>query len=380
MTGHYDAIVVGVGGMGSAAAHHLAARGRRVLGLERYDIPHTMGSSHGINRIIRMAYFEDSSYVPLLRRAYELWRELELASGERLLVITGGVDAAPEDHPVFTGSLRSCLEHDLEHQVLTGKEVNTRFPGYHLPNDHMAVFQPDGGYVMSERCIVAHVTLAQAHGADVRAREQVVGWEPEGGGVIVVTDRGRYTADRLVVTAGAWSMGLLGRLTGRLVPERQVLAWFQPIRPELYRPDRFPIFNLEVEAGHFYGFPVETIPGFKVGLYHHLREAVDPDRMDREPGPADEAPLREFTSTYFPNAAGPTMTLKTCLFTNSPDEHFIVDLHPEHPQVAVAVGFSGHGFKFSSVVGEILADLAIEGTTRHDIDLLRWGRPTITGA
>jgi sarcosine oxidase len=361
--------------MGSAALHHLARRGKRVLGLERYDIPHAMGSSHGVNRIIRMAYFEDPSYVPLLRRSYELWRELEATSGERLLEITGGIDAAPEEHPVFAGSLQSCLEHGLDHQVLTGSEVNARFPGYRLPETHMAVYQPDGGYVMSERCIVAHVVAAQADGADVHAREQVVGWGPTAGGVEVSTDRGAYTADRLVVTAGAWSLGLLGHLRGELVPERQVLAWFQPIRPDLYQPDRFPVFNLEVDAGHFYGFPVETIPGFKVGLYHHLEEAVDPDTMDREPGPADEAPLRRFTKTYFPDAAGPTMTLKTCLFTNSPDEHFIIDLHPDLPQVAIAAGFSGHGFKFSSVVGELLADLAIDGSTRHDISLLRWSGP-----
>lgn len=374
MTSRFDVIVIGVGGMGSAAVHHLANRGKRVLGVERYDIPHGYGSSHGVNRIIRMAYFEDPSYVPLLRRSYELWRRLEEESGERLLVITGGIDAAPEAHPVFTGSLRSCLEHGLDHEVLTGPEVNRRFPGYRLPDTHMAVYQPDGGYVMSERCIVAHVARAQASGAEVRAREKVLGWEPRADGVEVATDRGRYAADRLVVTAGAWSLGLLGHLQGNLVPERQVLAWFQPLRPELYQPDSFPVFNLEVERGHFYGFPVETVPGFKVGLYHHLREAVDPDTMNREPGPADEAPLREFTERYFPDAAGPTMSLKTCLFTNSPDEHFIVDVHPDHPQVAFAAGFSGHGFKFCSVVGEVLADLAIDGETRHDIGLLRWDR------
>jgi sarcosine oxidase len=375
---HYDVIVVGIGGMGSAATHHLAARGLGVLGLERYDIPHAMGSSHGINRIIRMAYYEDASYVPLLRRAYELWRELERSSGERLLVTTGGLDCGPEDSTVFSGSLRSCLEHGLEHDVLTGPEVNRRFPGYRLPAEHLAVFQPEGGYVMAERCIVAHVVGAQRHGADVRAREAVLGWEPVGDGVRVATDRGVYTAERLVVTAGAWTLGLIERLAGALSPERQVLAWFQPLRPELFQPDVFPIFVMNLsDGGHFYGFPVETIPGFKVGMYHHLREAVDPDTMDREPGPADEAPLRDFTDRYFPDAAGPTMTLKTCMFTNSPDEHFIVDLHPEFPQVAVAAGFSGHGFKFASVIGEILADLATDGVTGYDIDLLRWDRPGV---
>lgn len=371
---HYDVIVVGVGGMGSATAYHLARRGARALGLERYDIPHAMGSSHGVNRIIRMAYFEDPSYVPLLSRSYELWHQLEEVSGERLLVITGGIDAAPEDHRVFTGSLESCRLHGLDHEVLDAGDVARRFPGYRLPEGHMAVFQPDGGYVMSERCIVAHVEAAVAHGAEVHGRERVVGWEPLGDGVRVTTDRGEYTADRMVVTAGAWTMGLVDPMSGLATPERQVLGWFQPRRPELFTPERFPIFNLEVDEGHFYGFPIETIPGFKIGLYHHLEEDVDPDTMDREPNASDEAALRVAVDRYFPDAAGPVLTLKTCLFTNSPDEHFILDTHPELSQVVIGAGFSGHGFKFSAVVGEILADLALEGTTTHDISILRMGR------
>ena len=371
---HFEVIVVGVGAMGSATLHHLATRGVRVLGLERYDIPHTMGSSHGVNRIIRLAYFEDPSYVPLLRRSYELWRALESETGERLLVITGGIDAAPPDHQVFTGSLESCRAYDIPHEVLTADDLNHRFPGYRLPDGHMAVFQPDGGYVMSERAIVAHVESALRNGAEVHAREAVIGWEVDGAGVVVSTERDAYSADRLVVTAGAWSMGLLDALAGLAIPERQVLGWFQPNRPDIFTPEHFPIFNLEVDEGHFYGFPVETVPGFKIGLYHHLHEDVDPDTMDREPNARDETVLREAVKRYFPDAAGPTMALKTCLFTNSPDEHFIIDVHPEFPQVSLAAGFSGHGYKFSAVVGEILADLATKGDTSHDIALLRLDR------
>ena len=374
MRAHYDAIVIGVGGMGSAATYHLASRGRRVLALERFDIPHAMGSSHGVNRIIRKAYFEDPSYVPLLLRSYELWRDLEERSGEELLVITGGIDAAPPDDNTFLGSLESCRLHGLEHETLTGAAVHIRFPGYRLPETHMAVYQPEGGYVMSERAIVAHVNGANDAGAEVHARENVIAWEPSGDGVAVTTDRGSYEADRLVVTAGAWSIGLVDAIGGRAAPERQVLAWFQPIRPELYQRDTFPIFNLEVEEGHLYGFPVETIPGFKIGIYHHLFEDVDPDTMDREPNAIDETALRQVTERYFPDAAGPVMTLKTCLFTNSPDEHFIVDALPDSPQVVVGAGFSGHGYKFASVIGEIIADLAVDGTTEHNIELLRLGR------
>jgi sarcosine oxidase len=374
MSNHYDVIVIGAGGMGSAATYHLARGGKRVLALERFDIPHTMGSSHGVNRIIRKAYFEDASYVPLLLRSYELWSELETIAGEEILVITGSVDAAHPDDKTFTRSLESCLIHGLEHEVLSGDEVNRRYPGYRLPESHMAVYQPDGGYVMSERAIVAHIDGAIAAGAAVRAREAVTGWEPIGDGVRVATERDTYTADRLVITAGAWSMGLLDRFDGLAVPERQVLAWFLPTRRDLFQRDAFPVFNIEVDEGHLYGFPEETIPGFKIGIYHHLFEDVDPDLMDREPTIADEQALRAVTERYFPEAAGAVMSLKSCLFTNSPDEHFIVDTLPDSPQVAVAAGFSGHGYKFASVIGEILADLAIDGGTTHDIELLRLGR------
>lgn len=374
MANHYDVIVIGVGGMGSAATYHLARRGKRVLALERFDIPHMMGSSHGVNRIIRKAYFEDPSYVPLLLRSYELWHELETTAGEELLVITGSIDSAPSDHETFTGSLASCEIHELDHEVLSGAEVNRRYPGYRLPDTHMAVFQPDGGYVLSERAIVAHVGAAMAVGAEVHAREAVTGWEPAGDGVQVATQRARYTADRLVITAGSWTTGVLDGLDGLVVPERQVLAWFQPTRAELYQRDTFPVFNLEVGEGHLYGFPIETIPGFKIGIYHHLFETVDPDLMDREPNTDDEAALRAVTERYFPDAAGPIMSLKSCMFTNTPDEHFIVDTLPGFPQVTVAAGFSGHGYKFASVMGEILSDLSADGHTGHDIDLLRIDR------
>ncbi len=371
----YDAIVVGVGGMGSATLAHLARRGQRVLGLERFDIPHEQGSSHGLTRIIRLAYYEHLSYVPLLRRAYELWRELEAARGERLLHVTGSLDIAPPGRFVFEGSLRSCVEHGLDHEVLDAAEVARRFPAYRLDPDAMTVFQPEGGFLTPERCIVAHVEEAIAAGAEIHARERVLSWEPVGDGVRVETERGSYEAERLVLTAGAW----MGPVAGMPVTaQRQVLAWLQPHRPELFAPERFPVFNLMLEEGRYYGFPIHGIPGFKFGRYHHLGEAVDPDTVDREPGTEDERVLREFAERYFPDGAGPTMTLKTCLFELSPDEHFLIDLHPEAPQVVVGGGFSGHGFKFCSVVGEILADLAVDGTTRHDIEFLRLARLRIT--
>jgi sarcosine oxidase len=362
-----DVIVVGVGGLGSAALFHLARRGLRVLGIERFGVPNELGSSHGVTRIIRLAYYEHPSYVPLLRRAYELWRELETEAGERLLHITGSVDAGPPDSFVFEGSVRSCVEHGLEHEVIDGAEVNRRFPGYRLPTESMAVFQPDGGFLLPERCIVAHVDAARAMGAAVNANERVLEWEATNGGVRVTTDRATYEAERLVVAAGAWE----GELTGLpVVAERQVLAWLDPLRPELFSPERFPVFNLIVEEGRYYGFPVFGIPGFKFGRYHHLEEHGDPDLLDREPSQRDEQVLREFAERYFPEGAGPTSSLKTCLFENTPDEHFLLGVHPEHENVVVAGGGSGHGFKFASVIGEVAGQLACGEHPPLDISLL----------
>ncbi len=377
----YDVIVVGVGGMGSAACWQLARRGQRVLGLERFDIPHSMGSSHGISRIIRLPYYEDPAYVPLLRRAYEMWADAEQATGETLLVTTGSVDAGPEDDGLFQGALASARLHGMAHDVLTGTEVNERFPGYRLPAATRAVFQPRGGLIASERAIVAHVRAAQACGADIRAREQVLGWEAaaSGEGVVVRTAKGRHEAARLVITAGAWIGELAAPLAGLAVPERQVLAWLQPLRPELFTPERFPVFNLQVEEGRYYGFPVYEVPGFKFGRYHHRGETTTADGMRREVDDADERLLRQFGARYFPDGSGPTMALRACMFTNTPDEHFVIDRHPDHPQVVLASPCSGHGYKFCSVIGEILADLATgDGTTQHDIGFLRLRRPAIS--
>lgn len=374
VSNRYDVIVAGVGAMGSATVYHLARRGRKVLGLEHFNIPHEMGSSHGITRIIRLAYYEHPSYLPLLRRAYELWRELQQEAGEQLLFITGSLDAGPPDSQVFEGSRKSCEVYGLPHEVLTGAQLNQRFPGYRLPDATRAVFQPEGGFLTPERCIVAHVVQAQARGAEIHAREPVLDWEPLNNGVRVRTDHAIYEADKLVITAGAWVSKLVTPLVGVAVPERQVLGWFQPLRLELFVPNRFPVFNLLVEEGRYYGLPIHGVPGFKLGRYHHFEEQVDPDQWDRECHLRDEAILRSFTERYFPEAAGPTMGLRACMFTNTRDEHFILDQHPDHPQVVIGSPCSGHGFKFSSVMGEILADLAEHGTTRHDISMHRLKR------
>jgi sarcosine oxidase len=365
----YDVIVLGVGGMGSAACYHLARRGHRVLGLERFDIPHAMGSSHGFNRIIRLAYFEHPSYVPLLRRAYENWRDLESRFGEQLLFVTGSIDAGPDGSVMVEGSLAACREHDLPHRLLSGSELRQVAPGYNLPHTHNAVLQPDGGFVSAERAIVAHVTMAQAAGAEIRAREPALSWEATADGVRVRTGRGSYEAGRLVISAGSWIGEFVPELEHVAVPERQVLGWFQPRDPALFSPERFPVFNMEVEEGKFYGFPVWHVPGFKIGRWHHLGETGSVDTLSRHCDERDEAALRPCVGRYFPGADGPTMALRACFFTNTPDEHFVIDTLPDLPQVVVASPCSGHGYKFCSVVGEILADLATGKRPRFDLGL-----------
>jgi sarcosine oxidase len=372
----YNTIVLGVGGMGSAVCYELAKRAKTVLGLERFDIPNDMGSSHGYTRIIRLAYYEHPSYVMLLKRAYELWNEIQSRAGKRVLIKTGSIDAGPADSWVFKGSLQSCVEHDLKHQVLTGKEINQRFPGYQFPYDLMGVYQSDGGFVLPEIATVAYVEAAHAMGAEIHGREEVLGWEPHGDGVRVISDRDDYFADSLVITGGSWNAQFLPFLRGLAIPERQVLAWLQPEKPELFTPDRFPVFNVLVPEGRYYGFPVHSVPGFKFGRYHHFEEFVEPDIYEREPNWEDEEILRDFAARYFPRGAGPTMTMKACMFTNSPDKHFIIDLHPEYPQVSFAAGFSGHGYKFASVIGEVMADLAERRESRHNITLFNLARLT----
>ena len=368
MTDRYDAIVLGVGGIGSAATAHLATRGADVLGLERYDVPHDYGSSHGRSRMFRLAYAEDPAYVPLAERAAELWDDLEDATDRRLFYRTGSVDAGPADGELVAGSRRSCKAHDLEYEELSSSELTERYPGYRLPEGYEAIYQPDGGFLEPEACTVAHVERAHRAGATIRARERVVDWRPTSDGVRVETDHDGYEADRLVVTAGAWAGRFVDALESVLVPERQVLAWLQPTEPDHFERERFPVWNLEVPEGRYYGFPVHDVPGFKLGRYNHREEVVDPDAFEREPTQTDERLLREFAERYFPDGTGPTMGLQTCLFTNTPDDDFVLDTLPDYPQVAVGAGFSGHGFKFASVIGELLADLALEGETDHPIE------------
>jgi sarcosine oxidase len=374
VTDIHDVVILGVGGMGSAAAYHLAKRGLSVVAIEQFQPGHDRGSSHGLSRIIRLAYFEHPSYVPLLRRAFKLWRELEEESRERLLHVTGAIDAGPPGSRVVEGSLESCRVHDLPHELLTGRELHQRFPGYSLPDAYRAVFQPDGGFLEPERCIQAHVRLAARHGATMRYGARVQDWKQDRDGVVVMLDHAEIRAKQLVLSAGAWTPKVVPSLAPLLQPERQVVGWFGVNEPTAFALGSFPVFVMTTPDGHFYGFPEHGVPGFKIGKYHHRAEAIDPDAMRRSPDPTDEAVLRDCVSTCFPGADGPLLRASTCIFTNTPDEHFIIDRLPGTPQALVVSACSGHGFKFCSVVGEIVADLVADGSTKHDLSLFKLDR------
>jgi sarcosine oxidase len=366
----YDAIVVGVGTIGSAAAYHLARRNVRVLGLEQFSIVHDRGSMHGATRIIRLAYHEDPRYVALVRRAYELWRELEQASGERLLHLTGSLDLGPEDGAIVAGALRACREHELAHELLTAKELERRYPAWRLPPDAVAVLQPDGGLLEAERSVQAQASAARAAGADLHEHEPVLEWDADGDGVRVRTTRATYEAARLVLCPGAWAPSLLRVAAPVLFVERQVVAWFEA--GDDFAPARFPVFVAD-DGGNYYGIPAHAGRGVKVGRMHHPGTIVDPDRNDPRVSDEEVEVLERFVRERLPGADR-LVEASPCLFTTTPDRNFVLDLHPSAPNVVIASVCSGHGFKFAPVAGEILADLALDGDTRHPIDFLRLTR------
>ena len=368
----HDALVIGLGGMGSATLYHLAKAGCSALGLEQFGVPHTRGSSHGSTRIIRLAYSEGPEYVPLLRSAYAYWRELESDSGRQVLRITGGLDIGAPDSWTFSGSQASCCEHGLPFEDLSSAEVNERFPGYHLRDPLRAIYQPDGGYLCSETAIEAHLGTAVKLGAEVRTKTRVEAWDSDASGVRVTTSRGEFRARRLVLAAGAWTAGLVPELREACVPERQVMLWTVPEDRDAFRPDRFPVFNMESPSGRYYGYPDHAREGFKIGKYHHLAQTVsNPDSLDRDCGPRDEEVLREGIRLHFPLADGPTCRMQACMFTNSPDSHFILDRCPGEQRVFLAAGFSGHGFKFCSVVGRLMAEYCTGGNPVWNTDRFR---------
>ena len=369
----YDAIVIGLGGMGSAAAAHLAARGRRVVGLEQFQPAHTFGSSHGRSRVIRLAYFEHAAYVPLLLRAYELWEKLEQDSGRSLLTITGGLMIGKPGSDVVSGSLRSAQTHKLAHEMLDAAEIRRRFPPFTPQPGDVALYEQRAGVIRPEEAIHAHLEQATRHGANLRFDERVVDWHARSSGDVEVrTTRGSYEAARLVLAPGAWAPGLFHLPLLRLEIERQVLYWFAPRGGAApFAAERFPIYIWDRGDGvQFYGFPADE-SGVKVAFFRTGRATrCTPDAVDRVVHPDEIRAMRDALAPCLPTlSAGRLVETVTCMYTLTPDHHFVIGLHPNHPQVVIASPCSGHGYKFATVVGEILADLTIGGTTNHPVDL-----------
>ncbi len=367
----WDTIVLGLGGMGSAALAHVASRGRRVIGLERFQPIHGFGSSHGNSRIIRQTYFLDARYVTLAKRAYELWRELEAQTGEPLMNITGGLMLSTRDNNIVDGALESAREHGLAHELLEHDELTRRYPSMHFRDGEVGLFEPTAGFVRPEACISAHLRRAIEAGAQARFGTSVTRYEAIPSGVRVWTSDGDVIdADRLIVTAGAWLGRIASDLGLPLVVERQVMHWFAPgSAHDTSDLESLPIFIVAREEGRVYGFPYVPGEGIKIAIYRSFKP-TDPDEVNRDVSPEEVAPVRAFLDGLIPGAAATYLRSKVCLYTLTPDEHFIIGLHPGHANVVIAGGFSGHGFKFCSVVGEIVADLALEGRTRHPIGFL----------
>ena len=372
----YDVIVVGLGGMGSSTVYHLARRGVRVLGLEKFESRHDRGSSHGDSRIIRETYFEHPLYVPLVQRAHELWRDLEAASGRPLMTINGGLMIGPPDGSVVAGTLRSAREHGLPHEVLTPQQVKKRYRPFEIPGDAVAVFDPRAGYLDPEGCTQAHLDLATAAGAETRYCESVTSWTASDDDVGVVTTVGRYEAKKLVFAVGAWTNSLVRDVRIPLAVERQTVFWFEPPAPRTdYESRRFPIYAYEFKPGVIcYGFP-ELAKGVKASVMHDGEIAASPEAVDRVVSETDAASLRGALGKVLPSLARSRIRdSTTCIFTNTPDHDFVMDFHPAHANVLISSPCSGHGFKFASAIGEAQADLLTGGKARFDLAPFRIGR------
>lgn len=373
----YDAIVLGTGGVGSAALFHLARRGARVLGLDRFSPPHDRGSSHGQTRIIRQAYFEHPDYVPLLLRAYELWEELSELAGEQLYYETGLLQIGPRDGVVLRGVLESARRHALTVDQLSAPEINARFPGFRANEEWSGVLEHRAGFLLVERCVEAHLDAARAAGAELKTSITVHSWKATGDHVVLETDAGSFLANRLVVTAGPWAGEFLSDLGIRSEVRRKSQFWFEPLSQVYTRESGCPAFLFETPSGIFYGFPQIDHLGIKIAEHSGGQSMTDPLLLGRAVHPDDERSIRSFCATHLPQLSGTLTHHAACMYTMSPDEHFVVDRHPKYPHVAFAAGLSGHGFKFTPVLGQALCDLSLDGRTTLPIEFLSCHRPVL---
>jgi sarcosine oxidase len=370
---NFDTIVIGCGGMGSSATYHLAGRGVKTLTLERFALNHTNGSSHGKTRIIRHIY-DYPWYVPLVRRASDLWTDLEKESGKRIMRITGGLFVGPADHEITRNRVRIAEMFAVPHRVMTSREIDEVFSIFKASESETGLYDSNAGILFPENCIEAYVSLAKERGAEFHFNETALKWERVGEKLVVTASRDSYSADKLVISAGGWTKTLIPVPDIPLTSERQVVFWIKPLKHgEMFEPTRMPVFGwLTGDLRGYYGLP-DLGDGLKVAL-DHFGESCSPETIDRRVTATDERPIRNFLSEHLPLGDGEILSSTTCLYTNTPDSHFLLDFLPHERNVLLVSPCSGHGFKFSSVVGEIVSDLAIEGSTRHDISRFRIDR------
>jgi monomeric sarcosine oxidase len=368
---HYDAIVVGVGGVGSAALYYLAQRGAKVLGIDRFQPPHDRGSTHGHTRVIRQAYFEHPDYVPLLREAYRGWQELEARTGQQLFHQVGLLEVGPPDGVVVPGVLRAAQQHSLVVEPLTAREIETRWPGICVGDGLTGVFEPSAGYLLVEDCVRAYLNEARAVGASVLLDTEIRSWSATSSGVRVVAADGReFSAGRLVVTAGAWAARLLHDLGMHLVVRRKSLFWFDADKADYAAVNGMPAFLFELRDAVFYGFPQLDSQGVKVAEHSGGQEIDDPLAVNKNVDREEQNRVEAFLAAHLPRVAHRVNHHAACLYTMSPDEHFIVDHYPALPRVVFAAGLSGHGYKFAPVLGRALAEMALDGSTGLPIGFL----------
>ena len=370
----FDVAIAGLGAMGSAAAWQLTRKGKTVIGFDKFHPPHKQGSSHGETRIIREAYFEHPAYVPLVQRAYKLWQELKKASGEQLLLPTGGLMIGPPGGVLLEGTLRSAREHHLSHAALSSRQLESALPVFRAAPDMTAIREDRAGILFPELAIKTELALAAKAGAELHFDEPVLSWEAGAGIVRLTTARRTYAARQLLLSSGAWMRGLLGDFRLPLAVERQVMFWFEPPSPsDRFRPPALPVFICQYGPHEFFYSLPDVGHGVKVA-FHHEGEQTDPDHVRHDVTEAETLKMRALLRRFLPDLASAPARSEVCIYTNTPDEHFVLDWHPKHREVLIVSACSGHGFKFSPVIGECAAALLCGETPSVSIDFFSLDR------
>lgn len=382
MRNQYDVIVIGVGSMGAPTCYYLAERGMKVLGVEQFDIPNQKSSHGGQSRLIRKAYFENPDYVPLLELAYKNWKVFEERTNSQFYYPTGLLYSGMANEELLSGLVQSSSLYHVPLEEFDASKQESHVPQFHLPNQYTTILEPDAGFVTPEKAILAFKEEAENLGARIQTNEAVMEWSSDSNGVKVKTTKGTYSAGKLVITAGPWTNRIVDELPTNLKITQQLLTWIRPKNPEAFQLGNFPCWGIQEEGdpGLYYGFPIMQEPGpfGETGLkvaHHILGDEIDPSNKDNFDEKEEVKKLMSMLDRYLPEAVGELLHVKSCLYSNTPDSEFIIDILPQHnDRVSIACGFSGHGFKFAPAIGEIMADFATDGKTKHPVEFLHSSR------